>query len=397
MKKEKNNAFTTKEVVTLVIITCIVSFIMGAIFFGNDKKGTVLLDNNLNNFIEQYNYVVENYYEEVDKKELINGAIKGMVESLGDDYSVYLDQDTSDNFNITLNGSYEGIGVSVATTVNDEIMIVGVFENSPAEKAGLKIMDIIVSLDGEDVRKKTATEVTDMIKDSDKNKFILGVIRDNQEKTITVEKDIVTLSSVTSKIIEKENQKIGYIQVSIFADNTFNQFKKQLSELEKDNFDTLILDLRGNSGGHLDSVTDMTSLFLSSKKVIYQIQTKTEVEKIYSNGKKDKTYPIYILIDNNTASASEVMAAALSEQLGAKLVGENSFGKGTVQEVKYTNYGDQYKFTTKKWLTSKGIWLKDKGLEPDIKIELDDAYIEAPIEENDNQLNELIKIISSDN
>ncbi len=397
MKKEKNNSFATKEVVTLVIITCIVSFIMGAIFFGNDKKGTVLLDNNLNNFIEQYNYVVENYYEEVDKKELINGAIKGMVESLGDDYSIYLDQDTSDNFNITLNGSYEGIGVSVATTVNDEIMIVGVFENSPAEKAGLQIMDIIVSLDGEDVRKKTATEVTDMIKDSDKNKFILGVIRDNQEKTITVEKDIVTLSSVTSKIIEKENKKIGYIQVSIFADNTFNQFKNQLSELEKDNFDTLILDLRGNSGGHLDSVTDMTSLFLSSKKVIYQIQTKTEVEKIYSNGKKDKTYPIYILIDNNTASASEVMAAALSEQLGAKLVGENSFGKGTVQEVKYTNYGDQYKFTTKKWLTSKGIWLKDKGLEPDIKIELDDAYIEAPIEENDNQLNELIKIISSDN
>lgn len=397
MKKEKNNAFATKEVVTLVIITCIVSFIMGAIFFGNDKKGTVLLDNNLNSFIEQYNYVVENYYEEVDKKELINGAIKGMVESLDDDYSVYLDQDTSDNFNITLNGSYEGIGVSVATTVNDEIMIVGVFENSPAEKAGLQIMDIIVSLDGEDVRKKTATEVTDMIKDSDKNKFILGVIRDNQEKTITVEKDVVTLSSVTSKIIEKENKKIGYIQVSIFADNTFNQFKKQLSELEKDNFDTLILDLRGNSGGHLDSVTDMTSLFLNSKKVIYQIQTKTEVDKIYSNGKKDKNYPIYILIDNNTASASEVMAAALSEQLGAKLVGENSFGKGTVQEVKYTNYGDQYKFTTKKWLTSKGVWLKDKGLEPDIKIKLDDAYIEEPIEENDNQLNELIKIISSDN
>lgn len=396
MKKEKSSAFSTKEVVTLVIITCVVSFTMGAIFFGSDKQGTTLLDKNLNNFIEQYDYIVENYYEDVNKEEIINGAIKGMVESLGDDYSVYLDQDSSENFNITLNGSYEGIGISVATTINDELMIVGVFEKSPADIAGLEPMDIIIGLDGEDVRKKTATEVTDMIKKSNKIKFTLRVIRDKQEKDIVVEKDIVTLSSVTSKIIEKENKKIGYIGVSIFADNTYNQFKEQLSKLEEEKFDSLIIDLRGNSGGHLDAVTDMTSLFLSSKKVIYQMQTKKDIEKFYSNGKKDKMYPIYILIDGNTASASEVMAAALSEQLGAKLVGEKSYGKGTVQEVKAVSGGDQYKFTTKKWLTSKGEWIKDKGLKPDIEIKLNDKYAEEPIEENDNQLNELIEIIGSE-
>ena len=159
-----------------------------------------------------------------------------------------------------------------------------------------------------------------------------------------------------------------------------------MSNLEKKGIDSLIIDLRGNSGGHLDTVTDMTSLFLDSKKVIYQIQTKTKTEKIYSNGKKNKSYPIYILIDADSASASEVMASALSEQLGAKLVGENSYGKGTVQEVKYTSSGDQYKFTTKKWLTSKGVWIKGKGLKPDIEIKLNEEYLNNPSEENDNQL-----------
>lgn len=392
--KNNNSTFATKEVVTLVIITCIVSFIMGAIFFGNDKNTTMFLDKEINEFIEQYDYIVNNYYEAVDKKELINGAIKGMVESLNDDYSVYLDQNSSDNFNITLNGSYKGIGVSVATTAQNEIVIVGVFENSPADKAGLKALDIIKNFDGEDVTDITSTELVEKIKKSPKDSFTLGIVRGKEEKTVVVKRDIVTLSSVASKIYNDNNVKVGYIQVSIFAENTYKQFKEQLTKLEKENFDSLIIDLRGNSGGHLDTVTNMTSLFLDSKKIIYQIQTKTKTEKIYSSGKNDKDYPIYILIDNDSASASEVMASALNEQLGAKLVGENSYGKGTVQEVKYTSSGGQYKFTTKKWLTSKGTWIKGKGLKPNIEIKASDSYKLEPTEENDNQLNELIKIIT---
>lgn len=394
MKKKETATFYTKEVVALVLITCIVSFTMGVLLFGNKKIGTKILDNNLNNLIEQYNYIVNNYYDEVDKTELTNGAIKGMLESLGDDYSVYMDQDDYDNFNITLNGSYQGIGVSIATTINDEIMIVGIFEDSPADKAGLKVMDVIKKIDGESLEKKTADDLTNMIKISEKDTFELSIVRDDKEMKITVKREIVTISSVETKIIKKEDKKIGYIQVGVFADNTYEQFKNKLTELEKEGFDSLILDLRGNSGGHLDAVTNMTSLFLDSKKVIYQMQTKEKIEKTYSKGKKDKTYPIYILIDNGTASASEVMASALSEQLGAKLVGETSFGKGTVQEVVFTTSGDQYKFTTKKWLTSKGNWLNKNGLKPDIEIKLDDKYYEMPTEENDNQLNELIKMIS---
>lgn len=394
MKKKETATFYTKEVVALVLITCVVSFTMGVVLFGDKKIGTKILDSDLNNMIEQYNYIVNNYYEEVDKKELVDGAIKGMIESLGDDYGAYMEQEDYDNFNITLTGSYQGIGVSIATTINDEIMVVGIFEGSPADKAGLKVMDIIKTVDGESLEKKSANDLTNIIKTSKNDTFKLGVIRDGKEIEIIVKRELVTISSVETKIIEKNDKKIGYIQVGIFADNTYEQFKNKLEQLEKEGFDTLILDLRGNSGGHLDTVTNMTSLFLNSKKIIYQMQTKVETTKINSKGKKDKTYPIYILIDNGTASASEVMASALSEQLGAKLVGETSFGKGTVQEVIFTTSGDQYKFTTKKWLTSKGNWLNKKGLKPDIEIKLDDKYYEMPTEENDNQLNELIKIIS---
>lgn len=394
MQKEKHTPFTTKEVVTLVVITCLVSFFMGSILFLNDKDDSKFKDSNLDYFIEQYNYIVDNYYEDINKKEIIDGAVKGMVEALGDDYSAYLEKDTSENFNITLNGSYEGIGVSVAETIKNEIMVIGIFKNSPADKAGLKPMDVIKKVDNQDTSGKSATDLTKMIKNSKKDSIKITVKRENEEKEIIVKKDIVTIESVTSKVINENNKKIGYVQVGIFADNTFKQFKHQLEELEQQKIDDLIIDLRGNSGGHLDVVVNMTSLFLNSDKVIFQIQTKDDIEKIFSNGKKDKSYPIYILIDNDTASASEVMASALNEQLNATLIGQTSYGKGTIQEVKNTASGDQYKFTTKKWLTSKGVWLKNNGLKPNVIIELDDKYFDDPKEENDNQLKEAIKIIS---
>ena len=204
MQKEKNTPFTTKEVVTLVIITCLVSFLMGSIIFSNDKGDYKFKDSNLEYFANQYKYIVDNYYEEIDKKEIIEGAIKGMVEALGDDYSVYLDSDTSENFNITLNGSYEGIGVSVAETVKNEIMVIGVFKNSPADKAGLKPMDVIKKVDNQDIDGKTASELTKIIKSSKNDNIKIVVKREDKEKEIVVKKDIVTIESVISKII-KEN------------------------------------------------------------------------------------------------------------------------------------------------------------------------------------------------
>ena len=176
--------------------------------------------------------------------------------------------------------------------------------------------------------------------------------------------------------------------MSIFAANTYNQFKENLESLEKQGIDSLIVDLRDNSGGELNTATNIISLFMNKEKVIYQIEDKNgNVEKTYSKGKKDKTYPIVVLVNNNTASASEVLTAALKDNLNAKIVGEKTFGKGTVQTVMNTSTGEQYKLTTKKWLTPNGEWINEKGIEPDVEVKIS--------KDKDNQLDEAIKCLTN--
>lgn len=163
--------------------------------------------------------------------------------------------------------------------------------------------------------------------------------------------------------------------------------------MEKQNIDGLILDVRDNSGGHLTTVVDILSNFLDSKNVIYQTETKTETKKFYSKGKENKTYPIVVLQNASSASASELLSIALQEQYGATVIGEDSYGKGTVQELVTT--GDtEYKFTTKKWLSPKGNWIHEKGVTPDINVSLDTIYYDDPTEENDNQLQAALNELS---
>ena len=181
--------------------------------------------------------------------------------------------------------------------------------------------------------------------------------------------------------------------MSIFANNTYEQFKKALSNLENENMNGLIIDLRSNSGGHLSSAEEIISLFLDSSHPIYQIKTKDSLNTYYSLGKETKKYKIVILIDKNSASASEVVTSALTEQYGAVTVGEKSYGKGTVQELQSLNDGEQYKLTTKSWLTSKGKVIDGKGIEPDYKVSLDEKYYDEPSFDNDNQLQKAIELI----
>ena len=245
------------------------------------------------------------------------------------------------------------------------------------------------------VSKEEATEFVKMVEEKGKGKIKLTYNRNGAEHTVTLTKKTVTLDSVFSEVINKDNAKIGYIRVSIFASNTDKQFAKHLSKLEEKNIDSLIIDLRANSGGHLSAATNMISEFLDSSHVIYQIKVKDEITKTYSNGHKTKDYKIAILVDNTSASASEIMTSALQEQYKAIVVGVKTYGKGTVQELQNLPNGDQYKFTTKEWLTSKGKTIDGRGIIPDVEVSLDDAYYKEPIDANDNQLqtalNEVVK------
>lgn len=381
------NSFSTLEVVILIFISVVVSLVIGFVVTSKFNKGNLYeKDKNIKKFIKNYNYIIDNYYEDVDKKQLINNAIKGMLDSLDDDYSYLIGEDDSDTFDIQLEGEYQGIGIEIIGYTNGEIVVHNVFEDSPAKEAGLEKNDIIKKIDEIDCTNKNVTEISKYIREGNKKEFIFEIERDSETKKISVTRNKVTIKSVDSKIIEKDGKKVGYIRIGIFSNIAYKQFKNELGKLEENKIDSLIIDVRDNTGGHLSTAVNIISLFLDSKHVIYQTETKGIVKKYYSNGDVTKKYPIVILQNGNSASASEMLSAALKEEYGAITVGETSYGKGTVQELLDLDDDVEYKITTKKWLTPKGNWINKKGVSVDVEVSLSEEYIENPSEDNDNQL-----------
>ena len=386
-----DNSFSTIEVLVLIIMSVVVSLAIGSLITYNLTKGKVTKNNkHIEKFIKNYNYIIDNYYDDIDKNKLIDGAISGMLNSLGDEYSYLIDENSSDNFDIELEGEYQGIGIEIVN-VDDKVVVYSVFEDSPADKAGLEVGDIIKKVDDMECNNIETSDISKYIRGSEKNEFKLIIERNEEEKEIIIKKELVTIKSVMSKTFEENNKKIGYIYISLFSNVSTQQFKEKLEELEKDNIDSLIIDVRDNSGGHLTTATSLISLFLDSNHVIYQTDTKGVIRKFYSSGKKTKKYPIIVLQNHNSASASEMLSAALKEEYGATVVGENSYGKGTVQELLELDNNAEYKITTKKWLTPKGNWINGKGVEPDVKISMNQEYYENPSEEKDNQLRTAIE------
>lgn len=396
VRRKSEPVFRTSEVAILVLIACVISLLLGAFvtyrFVHKDSGRLEVADAELQNFIQDYNYLVDNYYGKVDKKEILNVAFKAMVNSLDDTYSGTID-DSSNSFDINLKGSYTGLGVEIVNDKDGNIVIYRIFEDSPAGRSELMAGDVLLKVNDHDVRGTSTSEFVKTVQDDTKQQFELLVKRGEEEKLITVKKEFITLPSVVSKTFDRDGKKIGYLGVSIFAANTATQFHDELRKLESAGMDGLVIDLRGNSGGHLFAVENMIAEFLDSSHVIYQEEVKDQKNKVYSSGTKTKEYPISILINGSSASASEVMTAALMEEYGAVVVGTTSYGKGTVQELRELSNGDEYKFTTKKWLTPKGEWIHTKGIIPTVEVVLNGAYYSNPSDDTDNQLQEAISAI----
>ena len=342
---------------------------------------------------EAYESILKNYYDKVDSDKLIEGALNGMMESLGDEHSIYFDKESKEAFNQELSGSYYGIGAEIQLNSDQTISIRKIFDDSPAYKAGLKANDVIISVDGESVKGKSASDVATMIKKG-KNKIAVIIIkRDGKEETYKIAKENVTLYSVSSEMLNVNNKKIGYIGVSIFGEKTYSQFSSALSKLENENMESLIIDLRGNSGGYLTTVTRMLNIFIEKGNVIYQMQTQDGVMKYKTTLSGHKSYNIVVLVDENSASASEIMASAMQEVYGAKLVGKTTYGKGTVQTTSDLSNGAMIKYTIEKWLTANGNSIDKVGVKPDYEVSLSEKYSESPSNENDDQLQKAIELL----
>lgn len=395
IKSTSGDAFSTKEVVVVMIFSLGLGFLMcfGCInlFTG---KNYLKVSKDLDKIVDTYYAIVDNYYGDLDKDSLIEGAIEGMISSIGDTYTSYTNIDDTAIFDETINGKYEGIGCTIATYELGKIVVIEVFEDSPAFIAGLKVGDVIKKVDNISCEDKTSSDISDYIKDSGKEKIVLTVARDNMEMDITINLSKVEVPYVNGQILEYAGKKVGYMQIIIFSSTAYSQFKNKLEELEKEKIDSLIIDVRDNSGGYLTTVTDILNLLLEKGKVIYQLEDSNgKVEKKDTTREK-RNYPLAVLINNASASASEILASAIKESYGGLVVGTNSYGKGTVQQTKKLLDGSMIKYTTQKWLTPNGNFIDEVGVTPTNIVELSEAYKTNPSFENDNQLKEALKLLT---
>ncbi|WP_456273294.1 S41 family peptidase [Bacillus sp. AK031] len=329
-----------------------------------------------------YDLIADKYVEEVDKGELVEGAIQGMLDTLGDPYSVYMDASTASQFSDSLGSSFEGIGAEV-TVMDGKLLIVAPFKDSPAEKAGLRPNDQILKVDGESIVGLDLYEATLKIRGEKGSSVELEVMREGVTNPIkvSVKRDEIPLETVHSDIKKENGKDYGIIEVSSFSENTAKDFKKQLAEMEETGIEGLVIDVRGNPGGLLSSVNEMLVELVTEEKPYVQIQERNgETMKYFSENKQRKAYPITVLVDEGSASASEILAGALKEAGGYPLIGTKTFGKGTVQQPVPMGDGSNIKLTMFKWLTPKGNWIHKKGIQPDIQVKQPSYFYAHPLE-----------------
>lgn len=400
MKNSKG--FNLLSVIIIICVTSIVSGITTGVIVTNSYKSTtglsyneLLNDESLNEFLEVYSSVVNNYYEEVDTTEMIDTALNAMLEYLGDNYTTYLNSDQTAELEEKLAGSYQGIGISFSISQETgEPTIASITKNSPAEKAGLLANDVLVSVDGVSLAGKSSEEIKNMIRNSSKSSVTLVISRNGTEMTFNVNIENVEDVNISYELIENTN--IGYLQIDSFTKTISNQVNNALTDLENQGMQKLIIDLRNNGGGYLESAEDTANLFLEKGKLIYSLENKDAKADYYDETDAHKTYPIVVLLNENSASASEILAAALKDgySYGVTFVGTTSYGKGLVQQTYDLSDGSMAKYTSARWLRPNGECINGIGLKPDYEIQKEDIRDEAgyPI---DNQLQKAIEVISA--
>ena len=375
-----------------MIITALISGLTaGVIVYTSYNKSAGINYNNVNNdaalkqFLEVYSSVTEDYYEDINKTEMLEAAIDAMLKYLDERYTSYLNTTQTNQLNDTLKGEYEGIGIAIV-----DHKIVDIFKNSPAFDAGMAVGDIIKSIDGVDVATYSTEEIVKKIQQSTGSNLSITVLRNGEPVSFNISTAKLYVPAISYKVIDNTN--IGYIRLATFSSTVFNQVSDALIELNNKEISSLILDLRVNAGGYLDASEKVASLFLEKGKTIYSLETKKS-KTIIKDKTIDKTeYPIVVLIDENTASAAEILAAALKESYGATIVGVKSYGKGKVQQVVSLIDGSMAKYTTGKWYTPTGSNVDKVGITPDYTVTL-----EIEKDQNGNTINivdtQLIKAI----
>lgn len=416
-KKEKFNNFKKKKSVRVLSMSLALVLIVGiSIYAGNRltawgvlpltnvKSVQASLDkvNDTDNFkkVLDVREMLYRFYDgEIDEAKLTEGAIKGMVSSLGDQYTYYMNEKEFSDFKEKSQGNYMGIGIQVAVK-DGKITVVAPIEGSPAQEAGIEPGDVILKINGEPVTGKDLEKAVSMMKGTTKENIKLTLYREGKgEFNVSVMRDVIKSVNVKSEMIDGD---IGYIKVLGFDEGTAKDFETQLKSLEDKGMKGLILDLRGNPGGFMKECVDLVSNFVPKDKVIVStIDKYGNKEENVSKGGIAQGMPLVVLIDGGTASASEIVAGAIRDYNLGTLVGTTSFGKGIVQvvldKIGKEKDGTALKVTISKYYTPNGENIHKKGIEPNIVVEYPEELTEKPYNrENDPQFNKALEVIQKE-
>lgn len=368
---EKSNGFIRlkkSRFILLIFSIILLSVGLTSVYFVYGKGD---LDNRseFKKLYTAYDHLNDMYFKEIDKEKVINGAINGMLSSLDDPYSDYMDQEEAKSFHENINSSFEGIGAEVQEQ-DGYIIIVSPIKGSPAEKAGIQPNDKVLAADGKSLQGMSATEAVSHIRGKKGTKVKVTIERPGMEKTLDIEiiRDTIPIETVYGEMLE---DGIAKVQITSFSENTTEELVDELNDLQKQGMKGLILDLRQNPGGLLPRAVEISSLFVPDGKVLFKVEDKNgNIEEYTATNTQQQTTPLVVIINKGSASASEILAAAVKESAGVPLVGETSFGKGTVQNAKDFHDGSNMKVTTAKWLTPNGNWIHEKGIKPDYEVSL---------------------------
>lgn len=389
----KKNQYNFMEVVAIMIITTIFGMFLGGILMYRKGSLNMGIKKELNEFLDTYTEILNEYYEEIPENELLESGVKGMIGYLGDPYSVYMDKDTSIAFNEKINGEYVGIGTEIIQYSDGKIEFNDVYEDGPAYEAGIRVKDILIKVDDTDISDKTLSEVSSLVKGKSGSKVKITVLRDDEEKTFEVKRKSIDITSVTSDIIEYKDSKVGVLTISLFAANTSLQFEKELKELENKKIDSLIIDVRGNSGGYLNVVSDILSHFIKKGEMLYQLKTKDKIEKIYDKTEDKRNYKVAVLVNGGSASASELLASCMKDTYKAYTVGTVTYGKSKVQKTQDLSNGATIKFTFQEWLMPSGESVGGKGMEPEYVVPYEASDTEH---EYDSQMQKALDLLTEE-
>ena len=345
---------------------------------------------------EIYNTIDDYYLNGIDNDKMKDGIYKGMVDSLGDPYTVYYNSEEYKQFTSSSSGTYSGIGVAVSQNVTTgAITIVKTFKKGSGEKEGMKPGDVIYKVEGKKIEGLELSKVVSMIKGEEGTFVKVTVLRDGKEIEFNLERKKLEVDTVNYRMEDRSGKKIGYISVSEFDEVTASQFKNAISELNKEGMEGLVIDLRDNPGGLLDVTCEMLDRMIKKGLLVYTVDKngKRVDEDATDSDSFDK--PVATLVNGNSASASEVFSGAMKDYKAATLVGTRTFGKGIVQSIVPFGDGTAMKVTVSKYYTPNGVNIHGTGIEPDVVVELSkDATKNGKYDRKyDNQLDKAIDVV----